>query len=314
MSSVTLGNSLRPYCLTRRARAVFSARQSSTGHCVDLVRKYDFENYLCTLLLPSAARPPVFAVRAFNVEVSRIRDSVSESSTASMRLQFWKDTVDALFSKSAQPPRHPVALALQQAVRTHRISRGWLHRLVSARSQIISESAPFPTVRSMEEYAVNAFTPVNYLTLQCVSTDRSVTSSHLQLCSRLGRAQGVTSLLRSVGPLCRRRSRPVVHLPTEVMKEYNVSAGRLCGGEESQAVRDVVYTVASSAHRHLTHVRDNFDQIPRHLRAPFLPAVCVRRYLARLQRAHFNVFDRSLTHRDGWLPLALGWHALLKSI
>lgn len=36
-----------------------------------LHRKYDYENYLSTLLLPKELRPSAFALRAFNVEVSR---------------------------------------------------------------------------------------------------------------------------------------------------------------------------------------------------------------------------------------------------
>lgn len=36
-----------------------------------ITRKYDYENYLCTLLLPRELRRAAFALRAFNVEVSR---------------------------------------------------------------------------------------------------------------------------------------------------------------------------------------------------------------------------------------------------
>lgn len=36
-------------------------------------RVNDFENYLCTLQLPKHARSTGFAVRAFNVEVAKVR-------------------------------------------------------------------------------------------------------------------------------------------------------------------------------------------------------------------------------------------------
>ena len=38
-----------------------------------LNRKLDYENYLCVLLLPKRVRASVFAVRAFNVELARVR-------------------------------------------------------------------------------------------------------------------------------------------------------------------------------------------------------------------------------------------------
>ena len=35
-------------------------------------RKYDYENYLSTLLLPTQARSSIFAVRAFNIEIAQV--------------------------------------------------------------------------------------------------------------------------------------------------------------------------------------------------------------------------------------------------
>lgn len=37
-----------------------------------ITRKYDYENYLATLLLPKDSRDSVFAVRAFNLEILRV--------------------------------------------------------------------------------------------------------------------------------------------------------------------------------------------------------------------------------------------------
>lgn len=66
----------------------------STNYCADLVRydldnsidrplntlltfrQYDFENYLCTLLMKDKSRRSAFAVRALNVEVSKIASVV----------------------------------------------------------------------------------------------------------------------------------------------------------------------------------------------------------------------------------------------
>lgn len=40
-------------------------------------RNLDYENYLCVLLLPKRFRTSVFAVRAFNVELARVRKSAA---------------------------------------------------------------------------------------------------------------------------------------------------------------------------------------------------------------------------------------------
>lgn len=43
----------------------------AAGVCFN--RNLDYENFLCVLLLPKSFRRSVFAVRAFNIEVARVR-------------------------------------------------------------------------------------------------------------------------------------------------------------------------------------------------------------------------------------------------
>lgn len=73
-------------------------------------RKHDYENFLCTLLLPSNIRTTAFAVRAFNIEVSRIQDTVSNEQIGLMRMKFWEDAVDRIYT--GQVPNQPVAKEL----------------------------------------------------------------------------------------------------------------------------------------------------------------------------------------------------------
>lgn len=73
-------------------------------------RKRDYEGYLCSLLFPTESRSSAFALRAFNVELAQVKDSVSEKTIGLMRMQFWKKTVDDIYCDS--PPPQPVAIEL----------------------------------------------------------------------------------------------------------------------------------------------------------------------------------------------------------
>lgn len=76
-------------------------------------RKYEYENFTCTLLLKGTARSCAIAVRSFNVEVSRVSQQVSQSSIGEMRLKFWEDLVEKCFTKDVKNvPQHPVAVEL----------------------------------------------------------------------------------------------------------------------------------------------------------------------------------------------------------
>lgn len=73
-------------------------------------RQHDYENFLCTLLLPSHSRTSAFAIRAFNIEVAKVQDQVSDPHIGQMRMKFWEETVDKIYVDHA--PSHPVAVEL----------------------------------------------------------------------------------------------------------------------------------------------------------------------------------------------------------
>ena len=83
-------------------------------YCINSVRKVDYENFLSTgLLRPSSLQRPAMAIRALNVELSLIRDQVSNTQIGKMRLEFWRETIDSIYSSlntnSIRKINHPVA-------------------------------------------------------------------------------------------------------------------------------------------------------------------------------------------------------------
>jgi hypothetical protein len=87
---------------------------NSDSHVADTVREYDRDFYLCTLLASPVTQPALMALYAFNVEITRARLAVSEAMIGHLRLKWWYDALDGIFA--GNPPYHPVAQALAQAV------------------------------------------------------------------------------------------------------------------------------------------------------------------------------------------------------
>jgi 15-cis-phytoene synthase len=82
--------------------------------CFDLVRQLDKDRFLATLFAPQESQKHLFALYAFNAEICRIRDVVSEPQIGEIRLQWWLDSLDGIYENVAQS--HPVAAALKEAV------------------------------------------------------------------------------------------------------------------------------------------------------------------------------------------------------
>ena len=78
-----------------------SLSRAAFQYCSTLVRKNDLDGYLCGLLLPEPTRSVQWALRAFNVETSRISDVSKNPLIAKMRLQFWREAIDRIFAVRA---------------------------------------------------------------------------------------------------------------------------------------------------------------------------------------------------------------------
>lgn len=53
--------------------------------------------------MTKAIRSPAFVIRAFNAEVARVQDQTKDPQTAAMRLQFWQDSLNSLYSNNPSP-------------------------------------------------------------------------------------------------------------------------------------------------------------------------------------------------------------------
>lgn len=83
----------------------------SIAACADLVARGDPDRFAATMAAPQAARPVLFPLYAFNIEVSRAPWLSSEPMIAEMRLQWWYDVLGEI-AVGAPPRRHEVVTPL----------------------------------------------------------------------------------------------------------------------------------------------------------------------------------------------------------
>ena len=65
------------------------------AHCESLARAHDRDRWLSALFAPTAARPHLHALSAFNYEVGRLREIVREPLAGELRLTWWRDALCA---------------------------------------------------------------------------------------------------------------------------------------------------------------------------------------------------------------------------
>src|SRR5258706_7401227 len=84
-----------------------SARTDRLSPVAALVRRHDRDRYQTVLFAPAARREALFALYAFNYEIARVRESVTEPMLGQIRLQWWRANIAAA-SEGSPVRHHPV--------------------------------------------------------------------------------------------------------------------------------------------------------------------------------------------------------------
>ena len=114
-----------------------------------IVRQWDRPRYLAMLFAPDGERSALMALHAFNAEVCRIPLIVSDPQVGLIRLQWWRDTIEAIGKGEIQA--HPVAMALSEAMSLHHLPLQPLLDLVDAHEHDLYAGL-MPDFLSLEEY------------------------------------------------------------------------------------------------------------------------------------------------------------------
>src|SRR4051812_42001456 len=123
--------------------------KGSADFCTELVRAHDFARYASTLFVPAAQRRALLAIYAFNVEISRVREQVSQPLPGEMRLQWWTDMLAGAGHGGVEG--NPVAAELLLAIRSWRLPVERLSRLIEEH-QFDLYNDPMPTMAALEAY------------------------------------------------------------------------------------------------------------------------------------------------------------------
>ncbi len=237
---------------------------SSLSPVAGLVRRNDPDRFLTALFAPAEKRETLMTLYAFNHELARAREVVSEPMLALIRLQWWREVVEGARR------HHEVAGPLGAALDRGELDRADLLPLIAAREM---EAEPtIPTLAIWREYLLGT---AGGLT---VAAGRLLGAPEPEVLRGSGAAYGVAGLLRSVPALARQRR---CLLPADELAAHGLSP--------ESAIADPVSAPMLSAFRELARegrqfLAAGYPHLQRGARAAILPAVLARRDLAQLPR------------------------------
>ena len=164
----------------------------AAGFCADLVRSHDFARYAATLFVPAIPRRALLAVYAFNAEISRVREQVSQPLPGEMRLQWWTDMLEGAGHGGIEG--NPVAAELLLAIRDFRLPIEPLSRLIDEH-QFDLYNDPMPSMAALEGYVSETSSALFSLAAQTVARPSEAID---HLARHAGIAQGIVQVITAL--------------------------------------------------------------------------------------------------------------------
>jgi 15-cis-phytoene synthase len=264
------------------------AAKESAEFCADLVRGHDFARYASTLFVPAAQRRALLALYAFNVEISRVRDQVSQPLPGEVRLQWWSDMLAG--EGHGGVDGNPVAAGLKSAIRDWRLPVARLSRLIEEH-QFDLYNDPMPTMAALEGY-INDTSAALFSLAAGIAGLQSAEVEHLA--RHAGLAQGMTQVIAAL-PLD--ASRRQLFVPLQLLEQHGSGIEEVFAGKETAKLRAALDQLIGEAREHLKTSFALLEQAPPEVRPVFLPLALVARDLPLISRADTDPFKPRVTSR-----------------
>jgi 15-cis-phytoene synthase len=263
------------------------AGDAAAAFCAELVRSADFDRYASTLFVDAGSRRALLALYAFNAEIVRVRDQISQPLPGEVRLQWWIDMLAGNAHGGVEG--NPVAAELMRAIAAYYLPAGTLSGLVEAHIFDLYND-PMPDMAALDAYA--AATDGALFTLAA-----RILSHGSEAIDHLARHAGMAQVIaRIIARLPYDASRRQLYVPNDLLQRHRCDVERVFSGQPTPELRSALAEFVGEGRKHFDQAMTLLAEVPREMRPAFLPLALVRRDLDRLYNAErdpFTPFERS---------------------
>lgn len=260
---------------------------------MNYVRQFDKSRYLSGILANQEHRHQLFSLYAFDIEISFIREKISDAFPGEVRIQWWRDAITGEHEGVVE--NHPIAGALITTIRNYQLPINPICNLLEARTFDVYND-PMPTLHDLEGYLGETSSVL--FQLAAIILTKNLKLNLADACGHAGIAYALTNLLRSIPIHSRRRQ---LYLPIDLLKKHNVSEHDIHHLTKSEGFTETLAELRNLIRHHLAQFNKHIPQIPISAYPAFLPLCLVEPYLNKMEHSQYEPFDTkielSLLHR-----------------
>lgn len=293
MNEVThVGDEFSPFASHDAARSLIDAY----AYCHRIARRSSSNFYHAFRLLPAERYDALCALYAFCRFMDDIADQIEQSSSQeqplgrkerlTLLLNTWREELQLCY---AGAPRHPISLALADAVRKFPIAEEHLAGIISGVEMDLKKNR-YQTFSELYDYCYQVASLVG---LVCIEIFGYRNASARDYAVNLGVAFQLTNILRDVGEDAQRNR---IYLPGEDLDRFHYSEQDLFSGAYNEAFRELMTFEGKRAR---DFYRTAVAQLAAEDRSSLVAAEAMRsiysRLLDKLEARQFRVFGQRVS-------------------
>ena len=266
-------------------------------YCAGLVRDRDRDRYIAGLFAAEPARRHLFALHAFDTEIARIPDRVSDPMPGEIRLQWWRDALTKGRSEG-----NPVATALIETVRAFALPVAALDRLLAAHVFDLYAD-PLPTLNDLEGYAGETSSALIQLSALILAGGDDPGTA--EIAGHAGVASAIATVLRT---LPRQAARNQSFLPDDLVATHGFDRSTFFARRTTPELLALLADLRVTVRKHLGETEARLSAIPVVVRPAFLPLALIEPTLDRMDRPGYDPFATDV-ELPRWQRQWLIWRA-----
>jgi phytoene synthase len=261
-----------------------------------LVQKSDPDRFLISLMAPADRRIPLWSLFAFNYEISKTREVVTDTTLGLIRLQWWRDALRKIY-KDGTCEAHALLPDLANAIKAYDLALSDFEDLLVAREFDLENVMP-GSLEGLETYA--KFTQTPLIKMACEICGEETDLPNIE---SVAIGYGLTGILRAV-PYHAASER--CYLPADLMAQYQISERRLYEGKPGEGLDQIIKQIADRAFENLNISKDRQGRLEKSART------IARLYLGQLRRAKYNPFSHKMMTDPAFFHMRFLWRVLLR--
>lgn len=253
--------------------------------CFKLLKESDRDRYLTVLFAPKKCRSALASLYAFNVEITRIAETVREPMIGEIRLRWWRDAIES--HKSGEG--NPVLSALLSSIHQYDLPKAAFLRYCDARVFDLYDDQ-MPDIASLEGYCGETASAI--LQLSCQILDKDAAMKTTEASGHGGIAQALCGILRTL-PAMNAHGRGyfpdnlVDAEPNDFIQSSQVT-------EQNQEEKLLGAAIALTR-KHYQLFFEAYKDLPKSMRLAFLPLAIVPEALKRIEQKGTRCFKEYVT-------------------